>query len=224
MSFEIICPNCGAPSSSTVGICPFCKSVFQNKKNKSKESPLLGRMKKEYREGKLDKVLFDCDMLYRTKEKMLENNNFLLLYVKVLLETEGPASKIRSILSRILMNDAENLEAVDYLDILEAKEELTDGKDDPGEQKLKRIIKRAPKNAYAHFLLGSHMFWVDKRDAAALKYLEKAVKLHPTFVRAWGCLGAIYRKLGNETLSKKAFIHAAKLESNPRIKQFFKNY
>jgi tetratricopeptide (TPR) repeat protein len=224
MSFDIVCPNCGAPSSASVGTCPYCKAVFQNKKQKSKETPLLGRLKKEYKEGHLDKVLFDCDLLFRSKEKMQSNANFLLLYVKVLLETEGPASKIRSLLSRVLLADPENEEAMIYLDILEAKEELTDSLNDPGEQKLKRIIKRAPKNAYAHFLLGSHMFWVDKQDATALKYLEKAVKLHPRFIRAWGCLGAIYRSLGNDTLSKRAFSHAAKLESNPRIKKFFKNY
>lgn len=224
MSFDILCENCGAPSSSSVGTCPYCKAIFQNKKKKKPETPLLGRLKKEYKEGHIDKVLFDCDLLYRSKEKMQENSSFLLLYVKVLLETEGPASKIRSLLSRVLLNDPENSEALDYLDILEAKEELTEGVDDPGEQKLKRIIKRSPKNAYAYFLLGSHLFWVDREDAMALKYLEKAVKLHPRFIRAWGCLGAIYRSLGNDTLSKRAFGHAAKLESNPRMKKFFKNY
>lgn len=224
MSFEIVCPSCGAPSTTSAGTCPYCKSVFQNKKSKGKpDNPLLGRMKKEYKEGMLDNVLFDCQLLYRNNEKMQDNNNFLILYIKVLLETEGPPSKIRSLLSRVLLNDPSNQEAIDYLDILEAREELSAEVNDPGEQKLKRVLQRSPKNAFAHFLLGSHMFWVDKDDRSSIKYLEKAVRLHPNFVRAWGCLGAIYKSIGNETLSKKAFARAAKLESNPRIKKFFKN-
>ena len=55
-------------------------------------------------------------------------------------------------------------------------------------------------------------------------YLEMAVKKHPTFVRAWGCLGAIYKQIGNETLSKRSFATAAKLETNPQMKKYLKNF
>ena len=132
------------------------------RKRKTRNS-LLGRLKKEYKEGHIDKVLFDCDLLYRQKEKMQQNSNFLLLYVKVLLETKGQHPRLGVYFRGVLLNDPENFEALDYLDILEAKEELTEGVNDPGEQKLMRIIKRSPKNAYAYFLLGAICFgWIER--------------------------------------------------------------
>jgi len=224
MSFDVVCSGCGAPSSSSVGVCPYCKGVFSNSKSKNKETPLITKIRKNYKEGKLDKALFDCDLLYRSKEKLKENNSFLKLYVNVLLESEGPPSKIRSLLSLVMLNDPSDIEAIDLLDILEARDELSNVKNDTGEQKLKNIIKRSPNNAFAYFLLGSHLFWVDKDYEQAVIYLEMAVKKHPTFVRAWGCLGAIYKQLGNETLSKRSFATAVKLETNPQMKKYLKNF
>ena len=54
----------------------------------------------------------------------------------------------------------------------------------------------------------------------ALKYLEKAVKLHPRFIRAWGCLGAIYRSLGNNTLSKEPLVMLPRIQ--PSHEEIFK--
>ena len=86
MSFEINCSNCGAPSSVSVGICPYCKKNFKNKKRKKDESPLISRIKADYKAGKVDDVISACKQMYTNKEKMRENNNFLLIYLKALLE------------------------------------------------------------------------------------------------------------------------------------------
>ena len=137
MSFDIKCNNCGAPSSVSVGVCPFCKTTFTNKKNGKKESPLISRIKSNYKDGKIDEVLFACKELYRNKDKIKENNNFLLIYLKALIESDGPSTVIRSLISQILMNDPENIEVMDYLDILDARDELSEEKNDTGEQKLK---------------------------------------------------------------------------------------
>lgn len=222
MSFEINCSNCGAPSSVSVGICPYCKKTFKNKKRKKDESPLISRIKADYKAGKVDNVISACKQMYATKEKMRENNNFLLIYLKALLEIDGPATLIRSIVSQLLINDPTNSEALDILYILEARDELSTEKNDPGEKKLKAIIQRSPNNAYAHFFLGAHLFWIDKDYMQATYYLEKAVKHRPNFLRAWGCLGALYKELENEVLSKRAFAKAAKIETNTRMKKFFR--
>lgn len=222
MSFKISCPNCGAPSSTSVGICPFCKSVFQNKKHNKKESPLITKIKADYKEGKIDDVLFACKELYRNKEQLKTNNNFLMLYLKALIESDGPGTHIRSIISQVLINDPSHTEALDFLDILDARDELSTEKNDPGEVKLKAIIQRSPKNAYAYFFLGAHLFWIDKDFMQAVYYLEKAVMYRPNFLRAWGCLGALYKELENDTLSKRAFTQAARIETNKDMKKFFR--
>lgn len=223
MSFDLVCPNCGAPSASSVGICPYCKAVMTNKKIKNKDEHLISVLRKKYKEGQLPFVLRSCERMVNEKVKLKTNNSFLLFYLKVLFESDAPGSKIRSTISTIFLNDPGCVEAMDYLEIQEAKDLLSDAKNDPGEQKIKAIIKRSPNNAYAYFLLGSHLYWADQEYQQAIIHLEKAVKLHPGFIRAWGCLGALYKTIGNLPLAKKSFNKAASLESNVQMKKFFKS-
>ena len=89
MSFGINCGNCGAPSSTSVGVCPFCKSVFENKKGGSKESPVLAKIRSDYKEGRIDAVLLACNEIYKSREKMKANNNFIIIYLKALIESDG---------------------------------------------------------------------------------------------------------------------------------------
>jgi cytochrome c-type biogenesis protein CcmH/NrfG len=55
----------------------------------------------------------------------------------------------------------------------------------------------------------------------AIPYLESCVRLAPQLLRAWGCLGAIYRELGNKTLAVRAFQKCVELEREGKMKAFF---
>lgn len=111
-----------------------------------------------------------------------------------------------------------NSELIDYLEIVEAKGLLKNGPNDAGSLLLKNILRRSPKNVHAHFVLGAHLFWTDHEPSLAIPHLETCVRLHPNFLRAWGCLGAIYKKLGNHQLSQMAFQKCAAIETNPGMK------
>lgn len=76
-------------------------------------------------------------------------------------------------------------------------------------------------NVHAHFFLGAHRFWVLQDINRAIPHLEICVRLHPNFLRGWGCLGAIYKQLGNTQLARRAFEKCAQLENNSRVKDFF---
>jgi cytochrome c-type biogenesis protein CcmH/NrfG len=110
---------------------------------------------------------------------------------------------------------------LDYLEILEAKNCLKKGINDAGEVMLKNVLRRSPKNVHAHFLLGTHLFWVDSESPMAIPHLETCVRLQPYFLRAWGCLGAIYKKMGNAQLAQMAFNKCASIETNPSMREFF---
>lgn len=223
MSFDLKCNNCGAPSASSIGVCPFCKSVMLsgNKSNPSKQDLLLTQLRKHYRQGKLSLVLAGLKQLFSTKPKYKENVSFLDLYLRVLFETDAPGSNIRSVISLILLQDANNQAALDFLDLQDAKSHLTAQKNDHGEKMIRSVIARSPKNPFAHFLLGSHIFWTEKDYTKSIIHLEKCTKLHPNFLRAWGCLGALYREIGNSSLAADAFRKAASLETDKKMKQFF---
>ncbi len=157
------------------------------------------------------------------KLELKQDLKFVLAFVKVLLETEAPTSKLRSLLLSAHIHSPESVELLDYIEIVEAKNLLRKSANDSGEALLKNVLKRAPGNAHAHFMLGAHMFWVDNDTIHAVSHLETSVRLHPGFLRAWGCLGAIYKKLGNAPLSRMAFQKCLELETNPSMRQFFES-
>jgi cytochrome c-type biogenesis protein CcmH/NrfG len=220
MSFDLICPNCGAPSGPSVGVCPFCKTTLSGIIRK--EDQTITSIRRLYRDGKIDRALVLSNVLEREKPKMLENVGFLLLFAKILIETEGATSKIRNLLTKAFLLDPENEEASEYLEIIDAKTQLKKGLNDLGEQTLKNIIRRSPTNPHALFLLGTHLFWTEGLTSEAIKHLERCLEVRPNFLRAWACLGTIYRQIGQPALAVRAFRRCTALETNQRMRDYFK--
>lgn len=219
MSFELICSGCGAASGPSVGICPFCKAVMTSLNNKNFEQE--NSISQLYEKGRLDIALNLAKKMYNSDPESKKDVSFLLLYSKILIDTEGPTSLIKGILSEAYLIDPKSKEVLDYIDITEAQGYLKRGLNDTGEVLLKNLIRRSPNNLHAHFLLGAHLFWSDEQSQLAIPHLETCVRLAPNFLRAWGCLGAIYKKMGNPQLSKRAFLKCVELETENKMKEFF---
>lgn len=221
MSFDIVCANCGAPSSPSVGVCPFCKGVMM-RKGPGKENPTVTQIGKFYNEGRLEQALALAKTAETQKPEILKNQKFALLYAKILIEAEGPSSKIKSVLSHALLENPEDPSLIEYLEVVEAKSHLSRELNDVGEIELSHILRRSPKNVHAAFLLGSHLFWIGKETQKSLKYLEQCHRLRPNFLRAAACLGALYKTLGLDAQAGRMFRHCAALESNKEMKAYFK--
>lgn len=219
MSFNIVCQACGAPSSPSTGVCPFCKTVFSE--SDGAEPTASTGLIKLYLAGKLEQALPLGLKMLKDKPELKEDLTFLLTLTKVLLESEGPSSQIRNLLAEAQIHFPQNPEVLEYIEVIEAKSYLKRGINDTGETMLKNLIRRAPRNLHAHFLLGTHLFWSENDSHSAIPMLETCVRLHPNFLRAWGCLAAIYQKLGNASLAQAAFAKCAELESNSRMRDFF---
>lgn len=220
MSFEVICENCGAPSSPSVGVCNFCKSSFAISEPKN---PSLAKLKKCCEEGDLDQALALAHALDTEESKVKDSISFLMTYIKLLVETEGPAYKIKSLLLQAASLDPDNGDILDYLDLMDAKSKLSQERNDFGEKLLKTILIRSPQNVHAHFILGSHLFWKEKEPSGALVHLIRAVELRPNFLRAWACLGALYLELKQDAQANQALRKCLKLESNPAMIKFFES-
>jgi tetratricopeptide (TPR) repeat protein len=221
MSFEIQCGRCGALSSPSVGTCPYCKSVFEPPAGQGQGS--ARELVTLYAEGKIEKAL-SLFMATRGQSPELDQDaSFLLLGAKILFETEGPLGTIKALLMKAHLLAPEHSEIVDYLELTDAKEKLDLGSGDLAEQALKNLIRRTPKNPHALFLLGSHLYWSKKETEMSARYLQTCVANRPTFLRAWACLGAIYRATGHTDLSENAFRKCLQLETNPRMIAYFKS-
>lgn len=189
---------------------------------KSKEAPSLVALKKFYAEGNLPAALALSVTLASENPKEMENVGYLLCYAQILSESEGPTSKIKSLLGKALMLEPQNAQVNEYLELTEAKSMLTKEKGDLGEKKLLDLLRRSPDNPHALFFLGAHLFWTLDETLAPVRHLERCVRIHPKFLRAWGCLGTIYEKLGNPTHSVKAFSSALAVETDLTMRDFFK--
>lgn len=225
MSFEVLCGRCGAPSGPSVGVCPFCKSPLASDsgsgKGKSKENATLTAIRGHYAEGRLERALPLATAAYEQKVELQENAAFLLLYAKILIETDGPKSRIRAILTKATLADPADAEVQEYLDIAEAMTLLRPGvPQDEGETLLRHVIRRSPKNPHASFILAAHLAWEEEGDPhEPIKYFVQCVRARPVYQRAWGALGALYKEIGNDALAAEAMRRAIKLESNPAMRK-----
>ena len=221
MSFDIICNNCGAPSAPSVGVCPFCKTILTSKSS-GKDSPTISQINKFFNDGKISNALSLVKAAEQNKPALLKNVRFILLYVKILLEADGPSSKIKALLSRTLLEHPEEPHLMEYMELVNARSNLSRGKNDIGEVELANIIRRSPKNVHALFLLGSHLFWVENEIQRSLLYLEKCYRLRPNFLRASACLAALYKSLGSKAQANRLFRKCTTLETNKEMKDYFK--
>ena len=219
MSFDIICPNCGAPSSPVIGVCPYCKTVMTTESEK--KNPVITNIKKAFNEGNLAQALSLAKALETQKPESIKNVEFVLLYTQILIEVDGPSSKTKSLLSQALIDNPADTRLSDYLEIVEAESNFSRDKDDAGEVALTNIIRRSPENAHALFFLGSHLFWVEKDSQRALRYLEQCVRLRPNFIKAKACLAAVYKDLGRNDFAVRLFKECAVKTSDNTIKGIF---
>lgn len=218
MSFDIVCSGCGAPSGPSVGICPFCKTIMSTADGKQNHSS--DRFVKLYQDGKLEQALSLGDEMYRAQPDLKKDLMFVMTFAKTLIESEAPSSKTRSLLAAAHLENPENKDVLDYIELIEAKNILKKG-EDSGETMLRNLIRRSPQNIHAQFILGAHLFWVEENALMAIPHLETSVRLHPNFLRAWGCLAVAYRKIGNTQLAQSAFRKCAEIETDQRMKDFF---
>jgi predicted Zn-dependent protease len=218
MAFPVVCANCGAPSGPSVGVCPYCKSSLATGNADAASTADLQRM---YNEGKFERALPLANQTYQSKPELRKDLSFMLLYAKILLNCEAPSSRVRSIMAEIYPYYPQHPDIMSYIEILEARLLLKKGQGDSGELMLKGVLPRSPENFHANFFLGTHYFWSDDVPMLAVPYLETCVRIMPNAVRAWGCLGAAYRKLGQETHAVAAFQKAMNLEIDQEMKKFF---
>lgn len=223
MSFPTVCKGCGSISGPSVGVCPFCKTIMARQaKNESGVTAALDFLRRQYAEGRLDQAMLTAHRMYHNDEKARKDAAFLLQYAKVLIDTEGPGTLIRGVLAEAAILEPANSEIEDYVELVAARRFLRRGLNDEGEQRMKAVLRRAPHNFHAHFFLGTHLFWVDEQPALAISHLETCARLAPKFLRVWGCLGAIYKKLGHKPLADAAFRKCVELETDETMLAYFK--
>lgn len=219
MNFEVNCPNCGASSGPSVGVCPYCKTVLASTEEKH---PALSGIQEMYAIGRIDEALAQIHMIKEQKD-LQEDANFWMLAGKVSLEAESPSSQIKTFFARAMtIEGPHQKEAKLYIDMIAAKRLFRKGLNDRGEQWFNSQIPLYPNNPHLLFFLGSHTFWVDQETQSSSANLERCVQLRPSFSRAWGCLFAIYQKLKDTPNMQRCMKHFSEVSADERTLAFMR--
>ncbi len=223
MNFEIACSHCGAISSPVTGVCPYCKSVM-TQTDPSTQPESFPQIQSLYDDGKIEFALTAASGLEKKDPESLKDLGFVLLYVKILLETDAPSSKARLLLKQALADNPSNPDLLEYLELVEAESHISRDNSSQGEVILANIVRRSPKNVHALFLLGSHLLWTEDDPQSALRYLEQCVRFRPNFMRAKACLAATYKALGMQDPATRLLTECANKASDGNVKRLFENF
>jgi tetratricopeptide (TPR) repeat protein len=219
MSFETRCPKCGAPSSPSTGTCPFCHEVFTSSSRNTNIS--LANLLSKYDSGDLPAALSSSTLLEKQSPELLTDADFLLAYLKILIDTDGPTYKMQNLVTNGLKQNKMKSEFVLFSEIVDAIECLHGGLFQDAEAKLQHVLSLSPEQPQALFLYGTHLFYNRQNLQEAINYLEKCVQISPKFIRAWGCLGVIYESLKNKPLATRAYQKCLEFEKEPTMNKFF---
>lgn len=219
MSFDIVCAHCGASSSPIMGVCPYCKAVMTT--GTEKKIPAIVDIKKFLNDGQLEQALLLARALETKKPESLKNKEFAVLYAQILIEANGPSTRIKSLLNQSLIDNPSDPQLLEYLEVTEAESNLSRDKYDAGETALVNIIRRSPENADALYLLGRHLFWRKKDAQRALSYLEQCVRIRPNLFKAKACLATAYKALKMDDIAVMFCNECASKTSDPEMKSFF---
>jgi predicted Zn-dependent protease len=189
-----------------------------------KKNPSVSKINALYNEGRIEQALLFANNLANQKPEYLKNAHFALLYAQILMEVDGPSSKIKSVLIHALNENPDNQQLLEYLEVAEAEAYLSHEKNDAGEVELANIIRRSPDNVHALFILGAHLFWIEKEPQRALKYLEQCVRLRPNFMRAKACLAAVYKTLNMKESVEKLVVDCVAKAKDESTKKFFRDF
>jgi len=223
MNFETVCSNCGAITSPVVGVCPYCKSVMA-KAVGVVQVEAVPQVQSLYDDGSVDQALSMAATVEQKDPIFLKDPDFVVLYVKILIEVEAPSSRVRTLLNQALITNPSHPELLEYLELVEAESHLTRGNSSDGETTLLNLVRRSPKNALALFALGSYFFWVQEDPKRALQYLEASVRVRPNFIRAKACLAAVYKALNMTDVALRLMTECASKTNDSKTKEFFLNF
>lgn len=221
MSFQSVCDSCGAPSAPSIGICPYCKSVMVS--SNAAKSPLnesTSVLREIYDSGEIEDALA-LTMRMLPDPELQKDVEFLVLATKIMIESEAPIGKMNATINQAFRLQPRHPVVLEYLAILDAKSRVESGLQEQAEKKLLEILKASPKNPHANFMLGGIYFWERNSPEHAIGSLEMCVRERPQFLRAWGCLGALYRSLGRNDLAAAAFRKCLDIEKDHSMRDYF---
>jgi thioredoxin-like negative regulator of GroEL len=200
-------------------VCPYCKTVLAST---SEQSPALSNLAKLYEQGKIEEALPQIHLL-KQQEDMQSDATFLMLAGKISLEAESPTSQICTFFTQASMQDGPHqAEAKLYNEMMTARKLFKEGLNDPGEKWFNAQLALHPNNPHLYFLLGAHTFWVDQETRSSAANLERCVQIRPALARAWGCLFAIYKKLGDKSNMQRCIQHYSEISQDERTLEFMR--
>lgn len=152
---------------------------------------------------------------------LISSSDLFSLHAKVFIELQGFNVHAQCAIQQALMLDPAHEESLALQELANLHEELRDGLYESAETALRELIAKEPKNIYARFILGSHLFWKNGREEEVIELLEGAVKTRPSFLKAWQCLAMAYKKSQAFEKAEMAFQECLALDTDSQNQDFY---
>ena len=183
---------------------------------------LLGQIERLFELGDSTQCLGLIQLLFEERHVLSESPKLLSLRAKIAFEESDSIDECRDWVEQIRLNNGRTPVLKSWNKLLEGTQLLREGDYGTGSKILSSILDDSLVGLYSTYILAHHLFWKENNIEGALAYLKLITKERPYFVKAWACLGFVYNRLGNKTLSQEAFNQCLQLERNPTKIAFYK--
>ena len=100
---------------------------------------------------------------------------------------------------------------------------LKEGDYEKGQKALEAlVIEDSSVALLAKYRLAYHLFWKNIDIRGACRILEEVCQNRRGFMKAWCCLGFVYKKMGLKIKAHEVFSHCLLYETDKKRRQFYK--
>ncbi len=193
-------------------------------KNHTSPTQLLSQVRMLFAEGHLHEAQHVMECIIDNYNPLISSADLFVLNAKVDIELHGFNVHAKCALQQALLLEPQHEEALKLSAVSQHHDELRDGLYETATEALRKQLQQDPNDVYAMYVLANHLFWKNGPEQEATSLLEKAVKLRPSFLKAWLCLAMAYKKAQDLGKAEGAFQECLSLDTNATNQEFYKKH
>lgn len=193
-------------------------------KNHQSPSHLLEQVVTLYVRGHIHETLHLISCIIDNNNALVNSADLFVINAKALIELQGFSIDAQCALEQALLLEPDHERAKALKELCSMHEALRDGIYETTEAQLRKHLTEKPKDPYASYILGYHLFWKNGSAQEAVDLLEATVRNRPSFLKAWLCLGIAYKRNKDYGRAEEAFHECISLDNNEHNREYYRKH
>ncbi len=191
-------------------------------KRHSNPDSLLSQIRGLLAQGELSSCRDMIQLIIREGHELADRSSLFLLRAEVAYLEGETTGEIMAWVQQAKLCPKLCSNVLRWDELIHGQTLLKEGDYVNGQMILEKLIEDDTVGPMAQQELAHHLFWKNLDCERALMLLEDLTKSHPSFLKAWTCLGFAYNKFGMKQKAQEAFGHCITLDSNPERLKLYK--